>query len=423
MGWQPGASVTVYVIGNFAEPQVSAIENAYNNWNGRLGAGLTFTFLLVPIAPESPRLPASEWSFANDPACPNNLACTHDGWCPKGYQQLTITHVVTTYTGTGDQLFAHEVGHTFGIDDCAEGDCLSAVTIMNPYEANQPRSPMSPHCCDDKLMWQISGGSYGQSADYCSATFVQGTAKLSPSSGNVATATFQQYPQSGDSIVVGCLGSGDTTSFAVMDNQQNAYNPAPGASTYVPLPPPWSSPAADSFLLSAPQVASSQSQSFEVTCTGTSDSTLIDVFALEYADLGTGNRLDGAGQSNSSVDGELLLSCGNLSTGSVNDLIASLYNYNTIYVPSDSPVSADPQVAVNDLAPTLGTVPPCPGGQGGYCIAQPTSPLQYQPGGMSVYPQNMPPGPYSEAWAAPLCIGNCFNPMSGVSAAFEVIGP
>jgi hypothetical protein len=80
---------------------------------------------------------------------------------------------------------------------------------------------------------------------------------------------------------------------------------------------------------------------------------------------------------------------------------------------------------INQIAPTLGTVPPCVGGQGGSCIKQPSSQNAPQAGGMSVYPQNTPSGPYTEAWTAPLCnpiTYFCFNPLACVSAAFKVIG-
>jgi hypothetical protein len=103
-----------------------------------------------------------------------------------------------------------------------------------------PTSPMSPHCCDSKLMNEMSHGYYGQSANYCSATFVQGTATLAfPMQNGTASATFQHYPQSGDSLIVGCLGNGFGGSFTATDNQTinpgNNYTTAASAFVSPPL--------------------------------------------------------------------------------------------------------------------------------------------------------------------------------------------
>lgn len=437
LGWQQGVSVMVYIIGDFSEPQFNAIKNAYNNWNARLGAGLTFTFLLVPVPPNSPKLPASEWQFMDDNDCPGRDACTHDGWCPNGYEQLTITNVVPTYSGTGDQLFAHEVGHTFGIADCTASNCLSAVTIMNPNDADQPMSPMSPHCCDSKLMNQISGGSYGQSANNCSPILVQGTANLQANPSNIAaSATFQQNPQSGDSIVVGCLGGEDALTFTVTDNQQvsgvqNSYNP-PIVQTYIPYQCDWPydfDSCAAASLFQANQVVSSQSQSqpFTVTCTiASGEDSYIDVFALEYADLGSPPNIDGPVGLNTNLLGVSPLACGSLSTSATNDLIASLYSYNIQFLPE--PGTPLPQYST-DIAPTLGNVPACPGGEGGYCISSTYVQGEYnspQAGGISVYPNNTP-SVYTPSWTSSTsCPPNeppCVLPMSCVSAAIQVIGP
>jgi hypothetical protein len=173
-------------------------------------------------------------------------------------------------------------------------------------------------------------------------------------------------------------------------------------------------------------VASSQSQQFTVTCSTVHDNSHTDVFALEYADLASGYDIDTIG-NNSDPNGVSPLSCGNLTTMGVNDLIVSLYNYNRLLVPTDSPalpsrgISPDPA----GIAPTLGTVPACAGGEGNNCISQNNQNNIPQSGGVSVYPQNTPPGPYTESWTAPLCVPgqDCINPMSCVSAAVKVIGP
>jgi hypothetical protein len=73
-GWQDGATITVYIVSNpvygiFLEAQVNAIENAYNNWNARVGSHLTFNFVEVPTLPVWPREPYSAWEFGSTAAC------------------------------------------------------------------------------------------------------------------------------------------------------------------------------------------------------------------------------------------------------------------------------------------------------------------------------------------------------------------
>jgi hypothetical protein len=288
-------------------------------------------------------------------------------------------------------------------------------------------SAMAPRCCDGKLLYTMSGN-YGQSGQ-CSPILVQGTATIGQGGSSSVSTTFQQDPQSGDSIVLGCLGN-QATSFTALDNEQiqgycnrgqcNTYNSVVSTDVTVHNSQ-FSGTLAQTYLFAAAQVVSNQAPppSFTVSCSNTSVGTM-DAFALEYADLSSGDSLDGAPKSNSTPSGVSPLSCGSLTTSANNDLIASLYSYNEIAIPSDSvrATPADP----NQIAPTLGTVPQCAGGQGGYCIEQPP---YSQSGGMSVYPMQAP-GQYSEAWTGPLCnpISDfCFNPLACVSAAFKVIGP
>jgi hypothetical protein len=437
MGWQYGATVNVYISNIFDLGQQLAIESAYNNWNAREASDLLITSHVFNVFVAAPVEPYSEWQVYNDMSegCVGFDACTHNNWCPGGYEQIAMTNVQPSYTGTGDQLFAHEVGHTYGIDDCTADDCYPAVTIMEQDQADNPISPMAPHCCDSKLMWQISGA-YGQSDNYCSATLVQGAAAGLQDWGNTVSTTFQQPPQSGDSIVAGCLGE-YATSFSATDNQgagSNTYNPLVSIDLST-----GNGAEAEAALLGAVQVASSQSQSFTVTCSAAGGAGYLEAFALEYADLDEYNNpvsnLDGPPGMNSNLTGASPLSCGDLYTTAANDLIASLYNYNVAPYPTNSadphPATAGRGGAASTLmttpvscapgpyAPTLGTVPACVGGYDGTCIS--TS----QPGGISVYPQDTPPGPYTEAWTSWLCPPgcNCTNPMSCVSAALFVIGP
>jgi len=408
-GWQAFSTITVYISESFTPAQRDAIMNAYNNWSTRENAGILPQRELFPgPLPRNQRYPSSIWVFYDDPDCPpESLACTHDGWCPQGIERSTRTNVVPGYGGTGDQLFAHEVGHTFGIDECIAGDCGGNVTIMNPAEADQPFAPMSPHCCDSRLMYQISGGSYGQPSRYCSPFTVQGTSQnpgtafLTPYPGSQTSvqATFPKKPQSGDTIIAGCLeinyGSALPT---VTDNQggHNGYQPIVGAYVYylghgniVPVA-----------FYAATQNYSDQSKQFTLTCTSDHPDT-INLFALEFADLGDATHIF---DSNAVHQGGIgpPYNCGTLTTTAVDDLIMSIDNDATPYSPAG-------------LSPTLGTIPFCGGGEGGQCVAQNSQ--AYEAGGISTYTATSA-GQYTPAWNYSHGI-----PMDCASMALKVIGP
>lgn len=407
LGWHYESSITVYISDIFTPAQQKAIANAYYNWNIREKAGLVITpqvFNTVIIGRE---FPSSVWQIVNDPDpnCENRSACTHDNWCPtNGYEFNTSTNVHPTYSGTGDQLFPHEVGHTYGFDDCTGGDCEVSVTIMNPNEADMPFAPMSPRCCDSKVMYTISGGDYGQSGQYCSPGFVQGVYFLTDYDTTSVSATFPQPPQSGDTIVAGCEEYENNVPPMMSDNQSvgglmNNYNP-PIVSTVDPY-----LDAVPVALYVSPDIVSSQTTSFTITCSE-SYRTVMSLFALEYYDLGsTGNIVDSTGSNESGTSGgadPYPCTTTGLSTSVVNDLIMTIYNNDT-----DST-----NAGIGPVAPWA--IPTCSGnGYGNSCVAQNGQVTVV--GGVSTY--IAPMGQYTPAWYGPMVLESC------ATAALKPIGP
>lgn len=150
----------------------------------------------------------------------------------------------------------------------------------------------------------------------------------------------------------------------------------------------------------ATQNLSSQSGQFTLKCTSDHIDT-INLFALEFADLGDSTHI----VDNVAIHEGLLdnpYNCGDLTTTAVDDLIMSIYNNATPYSPAG-------------LSPTLGTIPPCNGGEGGQCVAQNSS--LYEAGGISTYTATSA-GQYTPAWN----YGH-LGPMSCASMALKVIGP
>jgi len=240
-------------------------------------------------------------------------------------------------------------------------------------------------------MYQMNG-SYGQSAYHCSPLVVQGTNQLPGTAfvdpywpgGSTATATFPQPPQSGDAIVVGC----ESTLYApppgnASDNQSNTYL----------LVEYGSEPAGGSTqLFAAPDVVSSQSLPFTVTCTETPvEGNNVNMFALEIADLGSGsltnmtNLVDSvASYSWDPQPTEVPCTPPGtfLTTSRFNDLIMSVYNADC-----DNPAN---------FVPTPGAIPACIGGSGNTCSS--TNIDVAWPGAISIYTAPSP-GQYLPEWS------------------------
>jgi hypothetical protein len=417
-GWSPDASITVY---EASIPLLGpAIEAAYNNWSSRLGSGVTIQPVEHGPSTSNPPLPYSIWQYGSTSACGVTTACTSTNYtCIGGWMQSTKTNITPNYPGPGYQLFTHEVGHTYGISDCAAGDCLSAVTAMQPNTSS--RSAMSPHCCDSKLLYQMSYGSYGQPGQYCSPIIVQG-GSASPGAAFLDTlwnepsvsVTFPQPPQSGDTIIVGCEEY-LTDSPTVTDNQTNSYDlVVQGSITYdgsLGRRPPGLSSINTSQIYAATQIQSPQTpQSFTVKCAkgyqqGEQNDPM-NLFAIEVADMGNSfaNIYDDGKADGTFGNGISPWPCASmpLTSSAHNDLVATLYQTDSINNPAN-------------ISPTLGTIPFCNGGQGDSCVAQNGS--IYLVGGMSQdTAQN--PGSYTPAWNSPIS-----QTMLCISTALKVIGP
>lgn len=300
-GWPAGAHVAVYYTSGLSTAQQVAMRAELNNWTSRLaasgGSPPTFGPFIEEFTPALPtNLPTPYIGFQKGSTTKcgaNQTACTitYPACNPlSGRVSYAVVTLGTTITDPGYQIFAHEIGHSFGEFDCAVGaqGCSPAVTVM--YKEWSYNSAMSPHCCDSKLLYKNDGGLYGQPGPSCSPIVVQGTnmnpgtAYLEPLSDDNTTvmATFPMPPQSGDAIVVGC----ESFNYApppgtAADNQGNSYLPVE-AGTF---------PLATQLYV-APDVAASQSQPFTVQCTVNTDDvgTSVNLFALRLPTLAAPRR-------------------------------------------------------------------------------------------------------------------------------------
>jgi hypothetical protein len=181
--------------------------------------------------------------------------------------------------------------------------------------------------------------------------FVQGVAFLDGTfNATGASVTFASPPLAGNTIIVGCMGDGGSTTISpsgVTDNQGNTYQQLV-FQNYVGSGQPTAI-----YIANAVQSAGR----FTVTCTGLDRTDAIDLFAVEYSGLAREDVLDGV-SINSAQTGGYPRVCGPIVTSGVNDLIVGLFNNDG----TDNPAGMTPSEGYSS--------PPCPGGTDGTCSSQ-----------------------------------------------------
>lgn len=136
--WAQGAAVTVVIDSSDfpTQDEQGAIAQAFIAWqNAHTGSGVTFTF-----------------TTGSNPQGANNTFYIHRGTTTTGggtsiaftgtptSEGNITTSAITTIDTTIDRaatltnIMLHEIGHTFGLDDCVS--CAQGSTIMSSYEAN-----------------------------------------------------------------------------------------------------------------------------------------------------------------------------------------------------------------------------------------------------------------------------------------------
>ncbi len=166
--WPQGAAVTVNIDPNFTTAQRNAITTAFANWQtaGAVNqSNVTFTNNATPISGSNnyqvtktnPNLPSSS---------PTDQGATEDVGNASG---TALDHALTqlnpgiTNTTALTQAMAHEIGHTFGLDDCYL--CPSGTSVMTNARngLNDTTSGcVGPSTCDNDEV-QLSSGYSAQS--------------------------------------------------------------------------------------------------------------------------------------------------------------------------------------------------------------------------------------------------------------------
>jgi hypothetical protein len=182
--WPSGAQVKVNIDPSFNSQKRTAIVQAFQNWQNGSGSsgnelGVTFTFTYNNQAPPSPPAPgiysAQVWN-ANPPGANAGKA---------GYIEVqnngtnAVDAEIWSNTETTDpcalaQTAAHEIGHSFGLDECPDCGFASSVMVEGDNGYNSENGTYGPTACDNAAVKKIQSeqacndaGGYLDSAGEC----------------------------------------------------------------------------------------------------------------------------------------------------------------------------------------------------------------------------------------------------------------
>jgi hypothetical protein len=191
-GWAKGSNVNVYIDPAITGDARDAVEDAFINWaqasnaSGN-GSGVTFTF----AATEPEDQDNSYVVHYGDATALNNGSPTSGvTFAPGGstgtyWARTTIDPVVTDYDAMLE-LVAHEIGHTFQLDDCRGCSLSESVMSASPIGTNWNSAggrPTSPTACDNQTLKATSYPSTGG-----------GGGSLPPGSGNAGGSSWSCTP-------------------------------------------------------------------------------------------------------------------------------------------------------------------------------------------------------------------------------------
>ncbi len=134
--WPPGTPITVVInSSHFAtSAEQDAIKQAFRIWqDANPNSAVTFTFTAATQQPPPGQDLNTNYvhRFNSPTGAESNIAFTGSATSEGNRTTSAVTAIDPTVTRlqTITQLMLHEIGHTFGLDDCL--DCTHASTIMS----------------------------------------------------------------------------------------------------------------------------------------------------------------------------------------------------------------------------------------------------------------------------------------------------
>lgn len=160
--WPQGATVTVNIDPRFSQGQRDGIKQAFANWEGTGSSnqsGVTFQF----TSDSSPASGANtcQVNYQDPPSNLPNASGRGGVALTSGSNALTSATIYLSPSVTLQQavteVVAHEVGHTFGLDDCDECSLLDSVMGPAPVGTNPNRTgrTASPTNCDNQAVHEV----------------------------------------------------------------------------------------------------------------------------------------------------------------------------------------------------------------------------------------------------------------------------
>jgi len=155
--WAQEAHVTVNIDPSFLPEERQAIQQTFNNWSGAALSGVTFTFT------SNAEPTSGQNSVQVNEQTPSNSAQAESSLLP-GSSSLVIAsfniNSQVTDTTALKHTVSHEIGHTFGLDECE--NCTAGSSAMNGY-ANMSDTTSGrdgPSCCDGERAMNNKGYNY-----------------------------------------------------------------------------------------------------------------------------------------------------------------------------------------------------------------------------------------------------------------------
>jgi hypothetical protein len=148
--WSQGAPVSVNIDPSYNQLQREGIHDAFVNWQtatgGRWGVTFTFTYSSTPVSGVN-----THQVTKTNPACPLNTTCQAiTGGTTSGIRRTsayTNVNPLITDAIALKQSMAHEIGHTFGLDDCSSCDQITTL-MADATSMNDTGGLESPSYCD-----------------------------------------------------------------------------------------------------------------------------------------------------------------------------------------------------------------------------------------------------------------------------------
>ena len=155
--WPAGAQVQVVIGSGFTAQQITDITNTVHNWNNAGNSGVTFNVTTTPAAGQpvyniNRETPtdggaAAQGETGSVPGTNGRISSADSQINPGVTDQTAFIHTLS-----------HEIGHTFGLDDCAS--CppgTSAMTLPTTTNLNEAGGSASPTTCDNTAARQVGG--------------------------------------------------------------------------------------------------------------------------------------------------------------------------------------------------------------------------------------------------------------------------